>query len=150
MRNGGCAAHSAFTGTRRLCNSRNRKGLRSLEGQAVDPFGDRLDQTVGDQPVQRAGPLHRLVPHPVQHGLLHRPGRLPQHRQQPAAHLPVGARVALAAPRRAVVSAIRRPATAVMLATTSGIVAPDPSEVLRSTSKRDATSDRAGTMNTSS
>ena len=41
-------------------------------------------------------------------------------------------------PRRATVSAIRRPATAVMLATTIGIVAPLPSEVVRSTSKRDA------------
>ena len=41
-------------------------------------------------------------------------------------------------PRRATVSAIRRPATAVMFATTSGIVAPLPSTVARSTSKRDA------------
>ena len=53
-------------------------------------------------------------------------------------------------PRRATVSAIRLPATAVMLATTTGMVVPVPSEVDRSTSKRDATSDRPGTMNTSS
>jgi hypothetical protein len=52
-------------------------------------------------------------------------------------------------PRRATVSAIRRPDTAVMFAVTSGIVAPLPSLVARSTSSRDATADRPGTMNTS-
>ena len=52
-------------------------------------------------------------------------------------------------PRRATVSAIRRPATAVMLAATSGMVAPVPSLVARSTSSREATEDRPGTMNTS-
>ncbi len=52
-------------------------------------------------------------------------------------------------PRRATVSAIRRPATAVMLATTTGIVVPDPSTVDRSTSNLDATSERFGTMKTS-
>ena len=52
-------------------------------------------------------------------------------------------------PRRAIVSAIRRPATAVMLATTIGIVVPDPSDVERSTSIRDCTSERPGTMKTS-
>lgn len=52
--------------------------------------------------------------------------------------------------RRATVSAIRLPATAVMLATTTGIVVPDPSTVDRSTSKRDATSEHPGTMKTSS
>ena len=52
-------------------------------------------------------------------------------------------------PRRATVSAIRRPATAVMFETTSGIVVPVPSEVDRSTSYRDATSERRGTMKTS-
>ncbi len=52
-------------------------------------------------------------------------------------------------PRRATVSAIRRPATAVMLATTTGMVVPEPSSVDRSTSKRDATSDRFGMMKTS-
>ena len=52
-------------------------------------------------------------------------------------------------PRRATVSAIRRPATAVMLATTTGIVVPEPSAVDKSTSNRDATSDRLGTMKTS-
>ncbi len=41
------------------------------------------------------------------------------------------------APRRATVSAIRRPATAVMFATTSGMVVPLPSVVDRSTSKRE-------------
>jgi hypothetical protein len=52
-------------------------------------------------------------------------------------------------PRRAMVSAIRRPETAVMLAATIGTVAPLPSRVVRSTSSRDPTADRAGTMNTS-
>ncbi len=52
-------------------------------------------------------------------------------------------------PRRATVSAIRRPATAVMLATTTGIVVPVPSDVDRSTSNREATSVRFGTMKTS-
>lgn len=52
-------------------------------------------------------------------------------------------------PRRATVSAIRRPATAVMFATTTGIVVPDPSAVERSTSNRDATSERPGTTKTS-
>ena len=47
-------------------------------------------------------------------------------------------------PRRATVSAIRRPETAVMLATTTGIVVPVPSTVDRSTSNRDATSERDG------
>lgn len=53
-------------------------------------------------------------------------------------------------PRRATVSAIRRPATAVMFATTTGMVVPVPSLVDRSTSKREATSLRLGTMKTSS
>ncbi len=52
-------------------------------------------------------------------------------------------------PRRATVSAIRRPETAVMLATTIGIVQPLPSRVARSASSREATADRPGTMNTS-
>ncbi len=52
-------------------------------------------------------------------------------------------------PRRATVSAIRRPATAVMFATTIGMVVPVPSAVARSTSNRDATSERDGTRNTS-
>ena len=52
-------------------------------------------------------------------------------------------------PRRAMVSAIRRPETAVMLAATIGMVAPLPSVVPRSTSSREATDDRPGTMNTS-
>ncbi len=53
-------------------------------------------------------------------------------------------------PRRATVSAMRRPETAVMLATTIGMVVPDPSEVARSTSNREVTSVRFGTRNTSS
>ncbi|SLI68095.1 Uncharacterised protein [Mycobacteroides abscessus subsp. abscessus] len=53
-------------------------------------------------------------------------------------------------PRRATVSAIRRPATAVMFATTMGMVVPDPSTLDRSTSKRDATSVRFGTRKRSS
>src|ERR1700737_2249723 len=48
------------------------------------------------------------------------------------------------------VAAIRRPPTAVMLATTTGMVVPEPSWVARSTSNRDATSERFGTMKTSS
>ena len=52
-------------------------------------------------------------------------------------------------PRRATVSAIRRPETAVMLAVTMGMVAPLPSVVARSTSSREPTDDRLGTMNTS-
>ena len=52
-------------------------------------------------------------------------------------------------PRRATVSAIRRPATAVMLATTIGRLVPIPSGVVRSTSMRDGTADRLGTMKTS-
>ncbi len=52
-------------------------------------------------------------------------------------------------PRRDTVSAMRRPATAVMLATTTGIVVPVPSAEERSTSKRDATSERDGTRKTS-
>ncbi len=52
-------------------------------------------------------------------------------------------------PRRATVSDIRRPATAVMFATTTGIVVPVPSSVARSTSKRLVTSERDGTMKTS-
>jgi hypothetical protein len=52
-------------------------------------------------------------------------------------------------PRRAIVSAIRRPDTAVMFAVTSGIVAPLPSVVDRSTSSREPIEDRLGTMKTS-
>jgi hypothetical protein len=52
-------------------------------------------------------------------------------------------------PRRATVSAIRRPATAVMFATTTGIVVPVPSSPARSTSSREATPDREGTRKTS-
>ena len=53
-------------------------------------------------------------------------------------------------PRRATVSAIRRPATAVMFATRTGIVVPVPSNVARSTASRDSTAERRGTMKTSS
>ena len=52
-------------------------------------------------------------------------------------------------PRRATVSAIRRPEMAVMLATTSGSVVPIPSVEVRSTSSREVTAERRGTMNTS-
>jgi len=52
-------------------------------------------------------------------------------------------------PRRATVSAIRRPLTAVMLATTTGMVAPVASSGARSTSNRLATSDGDGTRKTS-
>jgi hypothetical protein len=52
-------------------------------------------------------------------------------------------------PRRATVSAIRRPEMAVILATTSGSVVPIPSVLRRSTSSRDATAERRGTMKTS-
>ena len=53
-------------------------------------------------------------------------------------------------PRRAIVSAMRRPETAVIFATTRGIVAPEPSIVLRFTSIRLITDDLDGIMNTSS
>ena len=53
-------------------------------------------------------------------------------------------------PRRAIVSAIRRPEIAVILATTIGIVVPDPSLEVKSTSIRLETSELLGTMNTSS
>ena len=52
-------------------------------------------------------------------------------------------------PRRATVSAILRPATAVMLATVTGSVVPLPSRVARLTSSREVTADRLGTRNTS-
>jgi hypothetical protein len=52
-------------------------------------------------------------------------------------------------PRRDTVSAMRRPATAVMFDTTTGIVVPSRSGVVRSTSNRDGTDDRLGTMKTS-
>ena len=52
-------------------------------------------------------------------------------------------------PRRATVSAIRRPETAVMLATTNGRVVPTWSVLRRSTSSREVTADRRGTMKTS-
>lgn len=53
-------------------------------------------------------------------------------------------------PRRAIVSAIRRPAIAVILATTSGMVVPVPSGEERSTPWREPTAERPGTMKTSS
>ena len=52
-------------------------------------------------------------------------------------------------PRRAIVSAMRRPATAVMFATTTGTVVPVPSTLVRSTSKRDGTLERDGTRKAS-
>ena len=52
-------------------------------------------------------------------------------------------------PRRATVSAMRLPATAVMLETTSGIEVPTESGVVRSTSERDTTADLEGTMKVS-
>ena len=54
------------------------------------------------------------------------------------------------APRRASVSAIRRPATAVMFAATTGTWEPEPSLVARSTSNREVTEERRGTRKTSS
>jgi len=52
-------------------------------------------------------------------------------------------------PRRAMVSAIRRPLIAVMLATTMGSGVPTPSVLVRSTSVREETLERFGAMNTS-
>ena len=52
-------------------------------------------------------------------------------------------------PRRATVSAIRRPEMAVMLATTRGNGVAMPSVLLRSTSNREVTAERFGTMKTS-
>ena len=57
--------------------------------------------------------------------------------------------ITVIAPRRAVVSAIRRPATAVMLEITSGMWVPVPSLVERSTSSREPTSERDGARKTS-
>ena len=53
-------------------------------------------------------------------------------------------------PRRATVSAILRPAIAVMFATTSGSGRSRPSVLVRSTSRRDVTDERRGAMKTSS
>ena len=52
-------------------------------------------------------------------------------------------------PRRAMVSAMRLPETAVMFAATRGSGVASPSVEVRSTSNRDVTSERFGTMNTS-
>ena len=53
-------------------------------------------------------------------------------------------------PRRATVSAMRRPATAVMFATMSGSGRPRPSVLVMSTSSREVTELRRGAMKTSS
>ncbi|CAB4870200.1 unannotated protein [freshwater metagenome] len=53
-------------------------------------------------------------------------------------------------PRRAIVSAIRRPAIAVIFATTIGMVVPVPSLVVRSTSSLLVNAERDGTIKTSS
>ena len=52
-------------------------------------------------------------------------------------------------PRRAIVSAMRRPETAVMFAATSGVGVERPSVEVRSTSRREVTEERLGTMKTS-
>ena len=52
-------------------------------------------------------------------------------------------------PRRATVSAILRPAIAVIFDTTRGIVVPISSGVERSTFNLELTADKLGTMNTS-
>ncbi len=52
-------------------------------------------------------------------------------------------------PRLATVSAIRRPATADMLATTTGMVVPTPSGVVRSTSIREPMLAKLGARKTS-
>ena len=52
-------------------------------------------------------------------------------------------------PRRATVSAIRRPAIAVIFETTRGIVVPISSGVERLTFNLELTADKLGTMNTS-
>ena len=52
-------------------------------------------------------------------------------------------------PRRAIVSAMRRPATAVMFAATRGRGVARPSVEVRSTSRRELTPERLGTMKTS-
>ena len=52
-------------------------------------------------------------------------------------------------PLRATVSAIRRPAIAVMFDTTTGMLVPIPSGVDRSTDMRESTDESDGTMNTS-
>ncbi len=52
-------------------------------------------------------------------------------------------------PRRAIVSAIRRPDTAVMFAATMGVGDPVGSVVVRSTSKREVSDEELGTRNTS-
>ena len=52
-------------------------------------------------------------------------------------------------PRRAMVSTMRRPVTAVMFAATSGTVVPVPSSVEMSTSMREVTEEREGTRKTS-
>ena len=54
------------------------------------------------------------------------------------------------APRRATVSAMRRPEMAVMFATISGSGSARPSVLVRSTSRRDRIDERVGDMKTSS
>ena len=113
LRNDRPAAHSRFTATRRLCNNaRPRRGTRRRSGGTRVLSGHRqpvlapregFDEAVGDQAVECPFPLYGLVPDGFQRGAFHRALGVAQHRQQPAAHLPVGAGVGLAAARRAVV-----------------------------------------------
>lgn len=58
-----------------------------------------FDQAVGDQAVQRPGPLCRLLPYGVERRLRNRGHCLAQHGEQPAAHLPVGTGIGLTAAR---------------------------------------------------
>ena len=72
-----------------------RRRARGQPGQGVAAVGERVDEAVGDQAVERAGALHRLVPDLRQQVGLDRRRGVAQDGEQPAAHLPVAAGVAL-------------------------------------------------------
>ena len=74
-------------------------GGRAVACQQVRLAG-RFDQAVLHQPGQCPRALHLVRPHHVQPLPGHRPGGVPQHRQQQPAHLAVGAGVPLRAPGR--------------------------------------------------
>ena len=79
-------------------------GAMRQSRQAELPAG--LDQAVVQQPGERAFALHVVGPHHLKGSSRYGSLGVAQHRQQPPAHLPVGARVALRPPGRAVVERV--------------------------------------------
>ena len=90
------------------CVSYVNRSRRLRQREPIQTARERFHEPVGDEAVEGAGPLNRLVPHAVQDGLRDRGDGLPEYGEELAADLAVRTGVRLAAARRTLVLGLAR------------------------------------------